>query len=373
MVTLLRKIRGRTAIGLDVGASGARAVQLRRGDEHFVMAGSVVREWPPASCGGEDEYEPRARSERIRSCVQDGAFRGRSVIMALNPPAVEFHALELPSAVFADSGVDADELVHWELQRLITEPIENVETRHWALPKAQKVGATAIGVAVRRETVLQTLKHCARAGLECVQVDTGAAALVRFGTLLQTWSTKTIWGLLDLGFEESRLVLCVDDVPVLVRRAGSGGQAWTKRIATSLQFSEKAAEVQKRDHGIALRETGGRPVDRREEAGATANAQVASILLGALRPEFRELASEVQRSYEYILSCYPDRQAGDLVLVGGGAAMRNLPEFLGAALGIPVRRASDYLEGEHCRLRLSAGHVPRLEAMALATGLAVSE
>ena len=94
-------------------------------------------------------------------------------------------------------------------------------------------------------------------------------------------------------------------------------------------------------------------------------------MLGALRPELRELAAEVKRSYEYVLSCYRDRQVCDLVLTGGGALMLNLPELFSDQLGITVKRASDYLESETCRLRYAAGQRHPIEVLATATGLAM--
>ena len=62
----------------------------------------------------------------------------------------------------------------------------------------------------------------------------------------------------------------------------------------------------------------------------------------------------------------------DLVLVGGGAAMRNLPEFLSDALGIPVRRASDYLNRSTCRVSYEAQQPERFDDYALAIGLATT-
>jgi len=178
-------------------------------------------------------------------------------------------------------------------------------------------------------------------------------------------------------------VLCLDDTPILVRTAGAGGNAWTQRIADALQVSFKAAEIHKRDHGIALT---GRVLVRESILAPTdegARSELASLILGAVRADLNDLAAEVKRSYEYVLSCYPGRQAADLVLCGGGSGLHNFPEFLANALGIPVQRASSYLQGDSCRLRFVSERVGRrdqggsvhtpLEVLAVAVGLAISE
>ena len=175
-----------------------------------------------------------------------------------------------------------------------------------------------------------------------------------------------------------------------MRTAGAGGRAWTQRIADALQVSFKAAEIHKRDYGIALT---GRQT--RTPADEGARSELASLILGALRADLNDLASEVKRSYEYVLSCYPGRQAADLVLCGGGSLLRYFPEFLGNALGIPVRRASSYLQasglpsgspideslvaprlksrGVECRLSFASERCAPLEILAVAVGLAISE
>jgi Tfp pilus assembly PilM family ATPase len=316
-----------------------------------------------------------------------GTFRGREVVAALDPPLVEFHSLELPPTVFSEGNTEAAKIVRWELGRLTNESVEDVETRYWPLPTAAgpakdesaagsiaaNTGAgrglstpNAIGVAARSDIVNQRVSTCKDAHLICTCLDTGATALARFGAVLNAWKAEEVWGLLDVGYRESRLVLCVEDVPVLVRRAGTGGRDWTQRIADSLQLGFKAAEVHKCDHGIALTARG-----LRRGSQDPPDAELAAILLGALRGDLRDLAAEIKRSYEYVLSCYPRRRAADLILVGGGAALRRLPEYLNDLLGIPVHRSSEYLQRDSCRLQYASGKQSRLETMALAIGLAI--
>lgn len=366
MVSLLRRRQKRTPIGLDIGTSGVRAVQLVQWTDGYAATRVATSEWQHSLAEDDGVHEPQGR---IRSCLRRGEFRGHDTVTALQPPAVEFYTLELPSAVLGGEDVNLAQVVRWEVERLATEHADDLGTAYWLLPPTKVPAPNVISVAAQRDVVAAKLKSCADAGLACVGVDVGAAALARFGTVLRTWSTEEIWGVLDVGYAEARLVLCVAGVPVLVRRAGPGSHAWTERIAESLQLSGKAAEVHKREHGIALT---GRGVRARSDD--VPGSEVAGILLSTLRRELKSLASEVKRSYEYVLSCYPGCRVADLVLVGGGVAMRNLPEFMSDALGIRVRRASEYLEEHGCRLRLpQARELHRLEVLASAVGLAIGQ
>ena len=359
------RVRCRTAtIGLDLGNHTVRAVQVTASSD--ARAVYRVTRCDRRGLGHDAPRPPRPASEAVRQCLQGADFRGRRVSTALDSPDIEIHALELPAAV---SGQRPDELagaIHWEIERLASHMGAEVETRHWLLPPTSASAPNAIGAAVRRGTVMETVDACAHAGWTCIRIDAAAAALCRFGHRLHQWSPDIVWGLLDLGHRHTRLVLCVDDVPVLVRDAGAGGSGWTQRIADALQISAKAAEVQKRDIGLALTGRGLRP-----DVASVPTTELGSILTGILRSDLHEIAGEVKRSYEYVLSCYPGRQAADLILVGGGAATHNLPEYLTSALGIGVHRASVYLERESCRWHPSLGEPNRLEDFALALGLTI--
>jgi len=364
MKSLTNRKRRRTPIGLDVGESGVRAAQLLRSGTQYTVEGLTQAEWQQDALAGASVRHLLAA--RVESCLRMGTFRGSEVVAALDPPSVEFHALELPSKIFSDEGAEVSDVVRWELGRLMNEPVEDVETRYWQLPPPQGAAPNAVGVSARHDAVAEHMNVYKDAGLVCSRLDTGASALSRFGVLLNAWSEDDVWGVLDIGFRDARLALCVGDVPVLVRRAGTGGRDWTERIAESLQLGARAAEVHKCDHGIALTARG-----VRRAADEPPSAELGAILLGALRGELKELASEIKRSYEYVLSCYPKRRAADLILVGGGAATRHLPEYLHDLLGIAVHRASEYLQRDSCRLRYASGKQNRIESLALAIGLAV--
>ncbi len=368
---LAKTIRSKmTPIGLDIGESALRGAQLRRGQGGFVISAlTQVDRILPA--GG----PPELCEQALRRLFSHSAFKGRSVITALNPPEVEFHVLDVPQAAL-QGGENADKVLHWEIGRLTSLSAEQVETRHWLLPSRPGATVNAIGVSARRDAVMDLLGMCHRGRLHCSCVDTGATALHRFGRLLRSWGEDEVWGLLDLGSRQTRLILCMGDAPILIRHTGEGGHSWTQRIAEVLQISLSAAEIQKKSHGIAVQ---GRREGRSSAepvTPATTDSQhdeVAVMLLSALRSELNEMAAEIKRSYEYVLSSYPGRRAGDLVLVGGGAEMHNLPEFLSGILGITVRRGSSYLSDPHCRIQFTTQGRNSLEGFATAVGLAVTE
>ncbi|MEK6797337.1 MAG: hypothetical protein AABZ12_00060 [Planctomycetota bacterium] len=357
--------RTRSSIGLDIGATGVRAVQLVRTGNGFVvetaiaMAGSL-------SVGGSEKsaMDPR----RLSQALARAGFRGTKAAAVLSMPDVTFHVLDLPPVALDQCSATARQIVSSEVVRLTGMSGGEFQAVHWKLPPSQVSGPNAMAVCASRTVVGEILALCRSSGLHCFSVDASPTALARFGAVLDRRPDGCVWGVLDVGERQSRLTLVLEGVPVLVRAVGSGSQVWTQRIAKSFDLSPQAAEVHKRDGGIsAAAAEGGLPgVDVPE-------SKLPSLILGAIRGELTDLAAQIKRSYEYVLGCHPDRRAGDLVLCGSGALLRNLAEFLASSLGISVRPASSYLGGAGCRLKLSSSCQEPIERLGAAIGLLVEE
>ncbi len=359
-------IRSKTThIGLDCGATGVRAAQLRLIDGVWHVSRYARREFATAG-----ETNGSATKEELteitRQCVAGENFRGRDVAVAMPHHEIKFHALELPSAILTQDAETANDMARVEISRLMTATPDQVEADHWMLPSTSSAGPNAIGLGVRSQVATDTMAMCANARLSCIRADASALALHRFGCGLRRWSERQVWGMLDLGHTGSRLVLSLGTTPVLIRDVGAGGLAWTKRIAETLQIGEKAAEIQKRQHGIALTGRGIRAND-----GEPPSSELAGIIFGALRSLLGDLAGEIKRSYEYILSHYGIEEAGDLVLGGGGARLTNLSSYLAQSLGINAMRAGDYGDDSESTIQMTLARDTPWERLALAIGLAI--
>lgn len=354
----------RCPIGLDVGGCGARAVQLKREGDHYVCVAAAIFDpkWE-----GDAAHDRLAKCDSwIKSKVSASPFRGSQVVLGVGSCGVEYHAVEIPAALVESAGREVKQVLSWEMERTTETNIQTMEIDHWPVPTVGRNTPNVMAVAVPSATVEACLDRCRRSGLQCQRVDSEALALSRMGTLLCDWSTDQIWGLLDVGGSGNRIVLCMQESPILVRHIASGGDCWTQKIADTLQLTVKAAEVQKRAHGLAIKEN-----TRRTDPAPDPGEEVARMLTGVLRSELTHLAKEVKRSFDYVLSCFPDCTVGGLMLVGGSASMTQLPEFLSELLGISVRRSSAYLSEPNCRLLWPEAQRKSFDTCAVAIGLSL--
>ncbi len=105
----------------------------------------------------------------------------------------------------------------------------------------------------------------------------------------------------------------------------------------------------------------------------TADADAAT-LYGLIYPSLEELAGEVRRSLEFHLGRYPDATISRLVLLGGGARLRNLDVFLTQSLGVPTAVANPFAHITVQTPKLAAGYATENGPLcAVALGLALRD
>jgi len=353
-------------IGLDVGPRNIRAAQLERSGHFWRVLRTAC--WSKR----EDEIGTHASdgfTRRIGRMLQQGEFHGRRVIAGLSVPELEVHSLEIPDRGNSEPGGTFDQAVRWELQRVMSIAEDSAATSYWRLPASAGTRNTAIGVAAQASEVDAVSELAESLGLDCERVDATACALSRLGSVLRgrpDVDQQAVWGVLDVGYRMLRLVVCVGESPALVRILGHGGQAWTESVAGALGLSAEAAEVHKRDYGIDSPRAPTGEADSPEPS-----TEIATMIRSILNADLEAAVGEIERSYEYVMRCYLDRGAGELLLVGGGADMKGLNGYLTEKLGVEVQRIDDIIQTPGAPVSASPSIRESLGPYACAIGLAI--
>jgi len=125
--------------------------------------------------------------------------------------------------------------------------------------------------------------------------------------------------LVDIGAAVMKTNVTRGGASIFARDIPFGGNRYTEAIASALSLSFDEAEAAKLGQGA--------------HAGSTA-AAVESVS--------RELALEVQRTFDYFASTAESERIGKIVLSGGCAELPGLTEYLAATWGIPVETARPF-------------------------------
>lgn len=317
-------------IGLDLGRTSARVAQVRRAGEKglvTLLSSLPIKEDSAAIAPQSPAFE------RVARWLQQVGAIGRATVVGLSAPDVELHAMQLPPVTEDTDPLHIRQAARFEIERLMRFDEGAAEIDYWRTPAVKGGTSGAIGVAAAKATVNNMLALCRGARLDCTRVDAAPCALARFGLAWRGPNTvdEEVWGILDLGERSSRLILCAGPTPVLARAFDYGGESWTAKIADSLRVSRETAQHQMRDSGISRAAR-----DRQRDAALRGATVVGEMIYNVLRRDLDAMQQELERSYRYVLTCYPQRRPGPLILTGGGACMPNLGSLFAERLGIEV-------------------------------------
>jgi len=125
---------------------------------------------------------------------------------------------------------------------------------------------------------------------------------------------------LDIGAENTDLVVCTRS-KVWQRNIPIGGNAFTKAIAEAFKLHFHKAEKLKRTAPMS---------------------KYARQIFQAMRPVYRELGSEIQRSLNYYTSSNAGTKVIKVIALGGGTKLRGLLKYLRQTLQIPVEKPESF-------------------------------
>lgn len=308
-------------IGVDLGTYAIKLAQLVRTDGvcHILQSWELPR--PGLRAGGDDpgaSVHPLAGLDALRSLRR--LFSGRQCAAVLPMSQVEFRLFEVPRAEPREQREMVAEFLAGELRQERDEftfdywTIENGAALDGPL---SQVAAMALPSSHAAELAQRLLKS----GWECQALDGMPCAVARAVELAAGSSEASL--ALDLGFRSPLAVLIEQGRPVFSRQLRGGGLGGMMRgLQAELQITLEECQQLLNRVGLAVPGQASSPL-----------AERTSQLVA--RP-LHQLVSEVQRTIEFLHQQYRQTRPQRLWLLGGGALVRNLPEYFTQALSLPV-------------------------------------
>lgn len=310
--------QGRSPIGVDLGKRYIKAAQLRRsGDGWRVSAAAALpRENPD---GDTDRSEVR----QLRGVLERQGFAGKHIVLAVPTEKLMTGILDVPPR---GSGAPVDQIARTELARIHKCKPDSLEMACWDLP------APSHGKEVNRVMAAGCTHANANAFADCFEnegfnvraLDIHACAVVRACAPVLSGG---ITCLLDMGWSAARLVLLFQEAVVYERTLGETGiHPLFKAIGKKLGLGPETIDS-------ILGEVGIQPgLD-----GEGANWESFQAVRGMILAHLASMLDEVRLSISYATSQYRDAAIERLILVGGGAAIPGIREYISSALEMEVR------------------------------------
>lgn len=331
-------------VGLDIGSSAIKAVELRPVGNDFELVGFGMAPVPYGAIEGGDIRQPSAVQEAIREALSVGRIQATEAVIGMSGGAVIAKRITLPKmseAELADS-------IRWEAEQHIPFEIEDVELDFQTL-RQDGAQLEVMLVAVKKGKVKSYTEVVGAAGLHVAVVDVDVFALETQYEYNYP-DDRDVVALVNIGHETTNTNIRQAGMNVYVRDIFVGGRQYATTVAQRFDLSPQEAETL-----------------IRTRQGPVSWPDIEPVL----DLVSQELGQEIQRTLDYFGTTAEHERIQRILLSGGCALLPGLQEFLASQWGIEVVVANPFK-----RVKLAGGAnaemAERLAPLAaVATGLAM--
>ncbi|HSW85363.1 MAG TPA: type IV pilus assembly protein PilM [Candidatus Saccharimonadales bacterium] len=226
------------------------------------------------------------------------------------------------------------EAVELEAEQYISLPLEELYLDYEIVKKTEE-GLELFVVAVPRKIVDSYLDLARVIGLETILIEPTLNSSARMFSIDSQSDVASI--IIDFGSESSDI--SIFDKSILVTgTVQGGGESFTESIRTKLGVTAQEAGMIKTRYGLGVSK-------KQAEIRATIDPILAQII------------KEIRRMIRYYEERYgQDRPLGQIIVLGGGANMPGLSDYLTETLRLAVRHSDpwQYLDHKHLPLPMDA-------------------
>ncbi len=344
-------------LGLDLGQTAFKMVLLEHRDSRMVLVQARLLEIPA-------QAEHEVRQAALKSLLEgvDLAHVGQ-VASVVDDPFACLHAVSVPPMPEQERA----DAVKWELQRFLAMPPEEmaVDCKLLGPDESGEIKKQRLlAVALPAVTIRGHLAFLAQAGVRPTHLIPKTEAL-------NAWLGPASQGtaaVLEVGGSGCEFIVLEKGEPIFARKI-PGGSVMTTKEMTGLLMTEQGqvsltegeAETVKRSIGIPRGDAAG--LGMRGVSGM----QIFSLIRGGLE----RLAVETERSLAFYAESGGQSSVGEVILVGGGAHLKGLAEWLQGRLGIRVTQAKVFENVQMAPGALQGAVVSAELSMAAALGAAL--
>ena len=345
-----------SAIGLDIGSSAVRAVQLTggKGGHTLDRLGQVML--PPGAVRDGEIVDPDAVVEALQILMSRYKFKGKKVALGVANQQVVVRQVDLPSLPEAQ----LRESLPFQVQDYIPIPVDQALLDFEILEEYANPDGTAMSrlllVAAAREMVDELRAVMKKAKLEPVLLDLDAFALLRAladePAPVEEGQPRTVTTgelIVNVGSTVTNIVVHSGGIPRFVRILLMGGNSVTESLQNSFGVSWEQAEAMK-------------------SAGHAPGSPEGSMI----SERAQRFIDEVRGSLDYYRAQGDSVQVERVILSGGGAELPNLAERLAEAVRLPVDRGHPMQSLQIGKVDLEPAQLAEAEPfLAVAVGLAM--
>ncbi len=314
--------KGKLALGLDIGSSGVKLIQLkeqrRRGEVVYALQSFGMKPLPPEAIVDGALMNSTAIVQAIQELLGELKVKQKEVAIGVSGHSVIIKKISMPRM----SQEELEEAIQWEAEQHIPFDIKDVNLDTQILrPDANDATGQmdVLLVAAKKDMINDYTSVVSEAGLLPVVVDVDAFAVQNCFTANYEIPQNETVVLINAGAAVVNINIVSGGVTTFTRDVTIGGNQFTEEIQKQLNVSYEEAE--------ALKVGGGR---------ADADAVVPQEVEKVMGQVAEQVAGEIQRSLDFYAGTAADSNFSRVYLSGGTAKVPALFKTIESRVGVPV-------------------------------------
>lgn len=304
-------------VGLDIGSSTIKCVSFSLTGSNLLLENFLYLPTPTDSFIDGVVLLPDVVAENIRRSWGT-AFNSRRVVLSVPPQ----HSVLKQLLVDTSTGAPLEEVMKWEMEKFLPLSVEEMVFSYQILAEEEKQ-IEVLAAAAPKHQIESLLYTCRLAKLIPEAIEIPYLALLRlFLFTSQGPAPHQAHFIIEIGATQSMLLFVAENSLSFLRSIPIAGNSFTQAIAKGLNLRFEEAEA------LKITKATLNPQEAKEEPYST--------IMKALEPVIKEFLNELQRSIDF----YQSRSAASLelkiLLSGGGALIRGMPDYLSRALNLEV-------------------------------------
>jgi type IV pilus assembly protein PilM len=323
-------------IGIDLGATGAKLLQLSRSGGGFrVLAMDRVDIASAEDTSPSDDARLDTLIRSIARRVAAGRFTGGRCVVSIDDRLLRTRSVRQPRM----PDPETDRAVRLDAPQRLgfpeDAPCEIGWIRAGEVMPADEVKDEVLYFGAESEPLRHLAYGLAQNGLRPLSIEPGFVALARcFGRTLRRASDRSVVRVLaDVGRFSTKVVLTRGSEVAFYRHLEMGGAAMTQLAAERLGLTPETVDDLRRQR--MSREAGG---------SCDVDPKVDRALYDAVRPLLGDIAHEINLCLRHYSVTFRGSRPSECLVVGGEALEPRLPEAVQKALNLKTR-LGDPLEG----------------------------
>jgi type IV pilus assembly protein PilM len=299
--------KSKAVVGLDIGSSAVKAVELKAVGKGFKVIAFAMQPVPPDSIVDGAIIDGAAVADAIRRVFENKQFKTKEVAASLSGNAVIVKKISLPVMTEAELA----ESIYWEAEQYIPFDIQDVNIDYQILESgAGGEGGTmdVLLVAAKKEKIADYTGVISQAGRTPIIVDVDAFALQNAYEVNYGLEKDQVVVLLNAGASAININIVTGDQSVFTRDISMGGNSYTEAVQKELNLPFESAEQLKRGQKIEGVNA--------EDVTPVLHAMTENVLL------------EIQKTFDFFKASATSDRIDRIVLSGGAARVDGFVQAL---------------------------------------------